>query len=146
MRKYAMVLVLCAFVGAAQASDGDVAAKFGLLGEWAVDCAQSASLQNMRQTFTVGAQESVSATVEMGSDHPPARETLAGLKLLAPDSIVITFTRESDNYVSLVTLKKKGNRTQVIDSTNTATGEALIRDGMLVRAKRPVPWVTKCGK
>jgi hypothetical protein len=148
MRKSAVLLVLAVTMaaGAARASDAALAKQFGLPGEWALDCTLSASPANMHQAFVLKPDGAVSGIVYVGPTYPPEYQKLTDLKQADAATLIVTFTRESDGHKSRVTLKKSGNKMHAWDSTDIGTNVPLIREAMFVHAKRPVPWITKCGK
>jgi hypothetical protein len=126
----------------AQASgDADTAQHFGLIGVWALDCYNPATINNPYVTFKVAAGGAVFQQLDMETIEPAERlhdlhltGNMLSLKLDSADKITrnIVFKKDHDKLQSW--------------SSARPDGTVIVRDGKSVHTGNPMPVFGKCPK
>ena len=127
----------------AAASDADVANQFGLIGAWAIDCAQPAGPYNPHQTFAAAAQGAVTLTMTDNIKDQDISISLRDLKLVGDDKMSGLWVSGNGSNPVMVMLQKHGNMIHSWESVS-AKGEKLISHGFFTAVRKPTPWATKC--
>jgi hypothetical protein len=127
----------------AQASgDADTAQRFGLIGVWAVDCYQPATINNPYVTYAVAAGGTVVQSIDMETIEPT--DHLHDLHL-AGDLLSLKLDSLKDKTTRAIVLKMDHGRLQSWSSTRP-DGTVLVRDGKSVHTGNPMPAFGKCPK
>jgi hypothetical protein len=124
------------------ASDADVAKQFGLIGNWAINCAQPAGPYNPHQTFAVDGKGVVTLTMTDNIKGQDVLIALRGLKLVGDDRMSGAWLSGNGSVPVLVMLQKHGNMIHSWESMSSK-GEKLISHGHFAGNRKPTPWATK---
>ena len=129
-----------ALIGPAVAADSDELSRFGLIGTWAVDCAQPDSASNPYVIFAVkdGAPFWI---LRMGDLQ--ARYGMRQLKAIGADVLDYTDGPDQAGRTHHMQLKKTGARFRSLSSMRE-DGSAVIADGKFVASGAPTPVFENC--
>ncbi|HEY1630140.1 MAG TPA: hypothetical protein VGF56_02440 [Rhizomicrobium sp.] len=127
----------------AQASgDADTARRFGLIGVWALDCAQPATAYNPYETFAIARDGTIVQSLDSLSIE--ASDHLHGLSL-AGDKLSVKWDSATSKTTLDIVLRKDNGKLQSWSSARP-DGTVIVRDGKSVHTGNPMPLFGKCPK
>jgi hypothetical protein len=127
----------------AQASnDANTAQHFGLIGVWALDCYNPATINNPYETFAIAPNGTIVQSLDMEaiemSDH------LHGLRLTG-NQLAVKWDSAKNKITLDIVLRKDNGKLQSWSSVRP-DGTVVVRDGKNVHTGNPMPLLGKCPK
>ena len=139
-RAIAALTAAMALIGPAVAADSDELKKFGLIGTWAVNCAQPDSASNPYVIYAVK-DGSPFWILRMGDLQ--ARYGMRQLKVIGEDVLDYIDGPDQAGRMHHMQLKKTGARFRSLSSTRE-DGSAVIADGKFVASGAPTLVFENC--
>ena len=115
---------------------------FGLIGVWAADCDQTASLTNNYITYATTADSNVTMTTDVGKGSQPPRFQITQAEQIADDRLVLRLIYLNLNQNMTVELVITNDRFRVW-SSRVVDGKILVKDGVMLD-KRETWWMNRC--
>jgi len=117
--------------------------KFGLLGTWAIDCAQPASAGNEYSVYAVSSSGEATLVYERGEPYRDIVYEIRRAVPLADARLALQVLRLPERFpVDLVLLKESD--TVRVWSSHTSDGRMLVIDGVITGNGAPSPRFTRC--
>ncbi len=124
---FALVALFAVFAGpAGAASDASVLRKFGMLGRYAVNCANVPATSNPHLIYAISPKGAVTRTLEMAEPDLDGTFVMRKLRLLAPDRLQYKETGRELGYT--ITFARMGSKFRSWKSVRS-DGEVIIQDG-----------------
>lgn len=142
MKKTLLAAAFALACTSAQASDGDAVASFGLIGSWAMDCAQPASPTNAYLVYSITGTGAVTEQLSRGGAAPERTSTMSNVQLITPAWLLYSLTGVDGSVVDVLRFKK-GTKMRSHWSVGQG-GKAFIIDGKFVANGAASPPLTKC--
>lgn len=118
---------------------------FGFFGRWAVDCGQPASPDNNVRTARLSPTGDPLFSESLGGNGEPNSYVILRAKRTGTDTIVLR-TKLNGQVTQELTMRRHGDRLRTITNRDMATGEHLVRKGIVVTTGRETPWLMRCAK
>jgi hypothetical protein len=115
---------------------------FGLLGRWAMDCAQPAGPANVQMNYAIGADGSVTESLGRGAATADRVSTLINVQLVSPEWLLYSL-RNSDGSLLTVLTFREGQRKKSWWSVGS-DGTPYIVNGKFVSTAGEPPYLQKC--
>src|SRR4051794_27503239 len=140
----AVQFLLLTLSGQAQSPTNSVE-EFGLLGNWAVDCAQSPSPTNEHVVFAITSVGTVQLRNDFGISYDEMVYRVVAASRQSSDKLALRQVLTTDAAIVLdVVLVKSGERFRVWSSRGS-DGTALVLDGAIPRSKgQETRWTERC--
>lgn len=129
---------------AAQRQVADTLYRWGLIGDWSLDCSRPPSRDNGYLNYVIQ-QPGIAMHVRYFGDAQDSHEVLdarpvqdGGLEL------TVRFAFRDGAQTRRWVLIKESNRIRAISNVNVQTGDASIRNGRFVHNGAETPWQTRC--
>jgi hypothetical protein len=137
------VLLLTAFAQAQ--SPTNAVEEFGLLGSWAIDCAQSPSPRNEHTVFSVTSVGTIQLRNDFGIDYDEMVYRIVAARRVGPDMLALRQVLTTDSGVVLdVTMLKVDDKVRVWSSRGS-DGKALVREGAIPSTNgQQTRWALRC--
>lgn len=130
-------------VAPAAASPRDVLDDFGFFGEWAVDCAQPASVDNPHRDAYLNERREPVFTETL--DPEAQGNTYAIVAARAGKSSLRIKVRLNETVTQSLRLVRRGERIRTVTNRSLPDGRLLVKNGIVVSIGAPTPWLTRCG-
>lgn len=146
MSRWLLGLATVAAVGAPRSSpaqtNAEIAAEWGLLGTWKIDCDAPATVANTQEIFVVREGRLV-----LDRDLGTEKDSFP-VAFVAPGEggslyLVISFTRFGQVRENVV-VKRSDGRKRVMSNRNVDTDEYSVRNGSFTQSGRELSWFTRC--
>ena len=143
MRFFLLALAILVLPGAAFAdTDSDTLAKFGLIGNWALDCRAPPSLANPFEALVLSKTgEEPTRHLNTGNPALDRIEPVHDVILITADRLRLSYPQNAIT-VTVVFLKEDG-RIRVLEST-TSDGLTAVSGGIIQRSGQQTAWLEKC--
>ncbi len=139
-RAIAALVTVIALISPVAAADSDVLRMFGLIGTWAVNCAQQNSSSN---PYIIYAIKDGSPIWILRSGDLQAQYRMQQLKIIGEDVLAYVDGPDEAGRTHHIQLKKTGTRFRSIASTRE-DGSPVIADGKFVASGAPTPIFENC--
>ena len=137
------VLCLSAASPALAADAQGAANSFGLIGDWAGDCARPASLDNDFAHFRPGRHGDVDLTYDLG-DSGTSQYRYDEAHVLPGDSIMLHGVFFGNGLRQEVVFERRRGAIRVLQSRDS-TGHKLVVDGVVTANGHHTNWKVRCG-
>jgi len=148
MLRWILLALLVSLPAMAQ-SPLEVAQRYGLLGNWAADCAAPRSQNNWYTIFFVGPDGQLRRRFD-GAGDGLYEHAIEGAEALTHGTLRIWTRNDHPNWGSQngqrtdETLEFTGDSMRVAQSMLVDTGKVLIRNGLFQPGNAPVPFNRRC--
>jgi hypothetical protein len=115
-----------------------------LLGVWSADCAQPASIDNPKVTFSAPPEGYGRLVRDQGPGQEPATSVIRKAYDLTTDRILIHGYRPGDNSPTDLVFNESGDKLRIIWERENDTGRVLIDDGLVAATGRRTGWLARC--
>lgn len=141
----AVIAAVIFFSGPASSAESlaETLENFGFFGRWAMDCEQPASPSNNVRIARLSAASDPVFSENLGGSGEPNSYVILRAKRTSLDTIVLR-TKLNGETVQELTMRRHGDRIQTITNRDPATGQYLVRKGVIVGTKQETPWLTRC--
>jgi hypothetical protein len=116
--------------------------QFGFFGTWAVRCDEPSSPDNVTR-YALTSTKGVSFTETLGKDSQSNIYSVLSAKRVGGDSILIR-TRLNSDIEQDLTIRRDQNRVRTMQNREVATGDFVVKDGIVDSNKSETPWLTRC--
>jgi hypothetical protein len=154
MSKLKMTLIAAACLlsagAASAATPWDVFKRFGLTGNWSPDCSSPPSATNYWMTYKEGPGGKVVRPLNRGGGDELS-VTVDSAAMVSSTTVSARFRNDDPTWGDTngtavdLTLELVNDRVHTIDSTGM-DGTQYIKDGIVVKSGKPIPWIQKCGQ
>lgn len=144
MRRVGIVAMLPLALAPALAhagADSDALTKFGLVGDWALDCKAFPSPTNPYSTFVPSTEGQPTRQIVTGT---PQHDSLVSIKNVALlDDTHLRLTYPQGGVTVTVTLLKDNGRIRPYEA-RASDGTVSVIEGLVQRTGQPTAWLEKC--
>ena len=119
----------------------NVAAQWGLLGSWRIDCTAPPSVDNFNETYVVRGGKLYLDRVDSGG---AGSEPVLAAKIRPDNSIAIFIRFESAAQTRENDVIRDGDRKRVMSNSRINSQDYSVRNGVLVASGKPTPWMNHC--
>jgi len=123
----------------------DTLQQFGVLGTWAIDCAQAASPDDEYSVYSISPSGEATLTYKRGEPYRDIVYAIRSADLVAQDRLALQVLHMPERLPVDLVLRKDGDSVQVWTS-NTADGRMLVIDGVITGNGKGSPRFKRCGK
>jgi hypothetical protein len=116
---------------------------FGFFGRWAIDCSAPPSAANTVRTSRVSATGEPIFSESLGGTGEPNVYVILRAKTIDADTIRVRIKLNGDSRQDL-TMHRRDDRIHTITNREVATGEYVVRKGVVVSTGQATPWLTRC--
>lgn len=116
---------------------------FGFFGRWAISCDEPASPTNNVRTAQLSQAGDPVFSESLGGDGEPNSYVILRAKRKGSDTIVLR-TKLNGEIVQELTMHRNGERMRTMTNRDMASGDYLVRKGVVVSTKQETPWLTRC--
>jgi len=119
--------------------------KFGLLGTWAIDCAQANGPDNEYSIYAVSAAGEATLTYRRGEPYRDIVYVISTAEPMADDRFALQVLHMPERVPVDLVLRKEGGSIRVW-SSHTADGRMLVMDGVITGNGMASPRFKRCGQ
>lgn len=123
-------------------TNAQVAAEWGLLGTWKIDCDAPATVANTQETFVVRERRLV-LDRDLGTEKDSFPVAFVAQGEGGSLYLVIQFTRFGQVRENVV-VKRSDGRKRVMSNRDVDTDEHSVRNGTFTQSGRELSWFTRC--
>lgn len=116
---------------------------FGFFGRWAMNCEGPASPTNNVRTARLSPGGDPVFNESLGGSGEPNSYVILRAKRAGADTIVLR-TKLNGEIIQELTMHRRGDRLRTITNRDIASGEYLVRKGVVVSTKQETPWLVRC--
>lgn len=116
---------------------------FGFFGRWAVNCDEPASPTNNVRAARLSDTGDPIFSESLGGSGEPNSYVILRAKRKGADTIVLR-TKLNGEIVQELTMYRHGGRMRTMTNRDMASGDYLVRKGVVVSTKQETPWLTRC--
>lgn len=129
---------------AAQRQVVEMLSRWGLVGDWSLDCSRPPSRDNGYLNYVIQ-QPGIAMHVRYFGDAKDSHEVLDARPVQGGGlELTVRFAFRDGAQTRRWVLVKEGNRIRAISNVNVETGDASIRNGRFVHNGAETPWQTQC--
>jgi hypothetical protein len=119
------------------------AAKFGLMGRWAVDCGQPASTNNPFSVYSAKPDGKIALNEDVGITGDPETSTFYSARPMDDGDLYLDGVYDANNNAHSRTLRKNSQGQIKVWSVSSGGTDVLVDNGAFPQGGGP-PWETKC--
>jgi hypothetical protein len=108
-----------------------------------MDCDQPASQTNTVRTAQLSSTGDPNFTESLGGRGEPNSYVILRAKRTSADTIVLR-TKLNGEITQELTMHRRGDRIRTLTNRDIASGDYLVRKGVVVSTKNETPWLTRC--
>jgi hypothetical protein len=116
---------------------------FGFFGRWAMNCDEPASPTNNVRNARLSTTGDPIFSESLGGAGEPNSYVILRAKRASADTIVLR-TKLNGKITQELTMHRHGDRLRTITNRDIASGDYLVRKGVVVSARQETPWLTRC--
>jgi len=118
---------------------------FGFFGRWAINCDEPASPANNVRTARMSPTGDPVFSENLGGLGEPNSYVILRAKRNGADTAVLR-VKLNGGVIQELTMRRDGDRLRTISNREIATGEYVVREGLVVSTKQETPWLTRCAQ